>query len=88
MSTPPNPHRITWAEWGILAVVFFVVALALFGCVSLTILPTALPLPEAPDLTFQSFQGMICVSEADANTLNHYWQEMAEFRKAWQRLSE
>lgn len=60
--------------------------LLLAGCISVNVVPTALPLPEAPELTFISQTGQICLSEADANKLNKFLQQLDAFRHAWERL--
>lgn len=60
--------------------------LLLAGCVSVNVIPTALPLPEAPELTFISQTGQICLSEADANKLGKYLDQLNAFRHSWERL--
>lgn len=69
--------------WMLLASLLLV---SLAGCVSVNVVPTALPLPEAPDLTFLSQTGQICLSEADANQLGKYLDSINAFRQAWERL--
>ena len=61
-------------------------SLLLGACVSVNVIPTALPLPEFPELTFKSCPPDICLSEQDANRLNKYLQQMEAFRSAWERL--
>ena len=63
-----------------------IILLGLAGCVSVNVIPTALPLPEAPELTFISQTEQICLSEADANKLSKYLQQLEAFRAAWERL--
>ena len=63
-----------------------IILLGLAGCVSVNVVPTALPLPEAPELTFISQTGQICLSEGDANKLRKYFDQLNAFRVAWERL--
>ena len=63
-----------------------IILLGLAGCVSVNVIPTALPLPEAPEVTFISQTGQICLSEADANKLGKYLDSINAFRSAWERL--
>ena len=61
-------------------------SLLLGGCISLQIIPTSLPLPEAPELMFLSQTEQICLSEADANKLGKYLDSLNAFRAVWNRL--
>ena len=61
-------------------------SLLLGACVSVNVIPTALPLPEAPELMFISQTGQICLSEADANKLGKYLDSLNAFRAVWNRL--
>ena len=61
-------------------------SLLLGACVSVNVVPTALPLPEAPELTFASQGGQVCLSESDANKLGKYLDSLNAFRSAWERL--
>lgn len=60
--------------------------LGLAGCISLNIIPTDLPLPQSPQIAFKSCGPDICLTPTDANRLDRYFQEMAAFRGAWERL--
>lgn len=72
-----------WVALGTLIVLSF---LALVGCVSVSIIPTELPLPIMPELQFVSSGGTICLSEADANKLSKFLDQLNAFRAAWERL--
>ena len=61
-------------------------SLLLVGCVSVNVIPTELPLPVMPEIQFMSSEGTICLSEADANKLSKYLQQLDAFRAAWERL--
>ena len=69
-----------------LTILVVLIGMLLTSCISLNVVPTALPLPEAPELTFISQTGQICLSEEDANKLNRYLQQLNAFRAAWERL--
>ena len=69
-----------------LTILVVLIGMLLTSCISLNVVPTALPLPEAPELTFKSCPPDICLSEQDANRLNKYLQQMEAFRSAWERL--
>ena len=63
-----------------------IILLSLVGCVSVNVIPTDLPLPIMPEIQFVSSEGTICLSEADANKLSKYLQQLEAFRSAWERL--
>ena len=57
------------------------------GCVSVNVIPTDLPLPQAPELHFDLVGGSsICLDQTDANKLRRYFDELNAFRHAWERL--
>ena len=61
-------------------------SLLLGGCVSLSIIPTELPLPVMPEIQFVPSGDTICLSTTDANKLSKYLQQLEAFRAAWERL--
>ena len=63
-----------------------IILVGLAGCVSVNIIPTELPLPILPEIQFVSSGDTICLSEADANKLSKYLQQLEAFRAAWERL--
>ena len=69
-------------------IIVLLVGLLLAGCVNVQVIPTSLPLPEQPELTFKSCPPDICLSEEDANKLDKYFQKLDAFRDAWQRLRD
>ena len=72
---------------GATLLVAFIVAALVAGCVSVHVVPTALPLPESPELRFTVCQpGRVCLDERDGNALRRYLDSMAAFRAAWERL--
>ena len=73
-------------DWVVLGTLIVLVFLVLVGCVNVQVVPTALPLPEAPELTFKSCPPDICLSEQDANKLDKYLRQLNAFREAWERL--
>ena len=73
-------------DWVVLGTLIVLSFLVLVGCVSVNVVPTALPLPAAPELTFTAETGLICLSEGDANQLRKYFDQLNAFRAAWERL--
>lgn len=73
-------------DWVVLGTLIVLVFLVLVGCVSVNVVPTALPLPEMPELQFSPSGDAICLSEADAHKLNIYFRQLDAFRHAWERL--
>ena len=75
-------------DWVVLGTLIVLVAILMMACVSVNVIPTALPLPEAPALTFKSCPPDICLSEPDANNLRKYLDQLNAFRHAWERLRD
>ena len=62
------------------------VVLFLCGCVHVVSEP-ALPFPERPEITFiRCVPVMVCLTEADANKLLKYTQQLDEFQQERERL--
>lgn len=83
--------KVWWDVWAAAVVSLIIVALCVFfaGCVSVTVLGD-MPLPLAPQLTFQACQvagvATICISEVDANKLRAYFDQLNAYRHAVDRL--
>lgn len=73
-------------DWVVLGILAVLIVLALTGCSNIQVVPTALPLPEAPEIVFKSCPPDVCLSESDANKLDRYFQALETFRATWQRL--
>ena len=73
-------------DWIVLGTLIVLIFLALTGCVSVNVVPTELPLPIRPTMTFTAGVNQVCLSEPDANKLLHYFQQLDAFQAAWERL--
>ena len=73
-------------DWVGLGTLIVLSVLVLVGCVSVNVVPTALPLPEAPEILFVPSDGLVCLSESEANSLGKYFDQLNAFRAAWERL--
>ena len=63
-----------------------IILVGLAGCISVNVIPTELPLPVMPEIQFVSSEGTICLSEADADKLRKFLDQLNAFRAAWERL--
>ncbi len=74
-------------DWNDYPMLVLVAALLVSGCAHVPALEPALPFPTMPSVLFtMDPTGDICVSQADANLLNKWFQKIDEFEAARQRL--